>query len=477
MTMAANRILGNGVEMSMGERSEILGIVLDKKGNIDLVGAVKEIVEWFDKSSAPIVFQATAVVKGVQQGYWRYWNGRFWSVYSEVTLMSDIDWIMGGNLLTSRIASIVSTMRTRLAVPHELFDTRPIVVFRDRVLQVEGDKITTYKPGFVPEDFVTTGMAISPASTPTPVWNSALNLVLPDKEDRAALQELFGYAFFPAVSLQVFFFLHGDGGTGKDTVISVLKEMIGEDRVSAVPLCELGKGHANEGLIDSILNVNMEAEKVTEAGELALKMITGDSPIQIDPKFMRTYTKRLPVKFILAANSLPHFHDKSSALWTRYVQIPFNVKVGEALAGKDEKQLRITSLLAKLRPEYDGILLWALAGLKRALATGKIRAAAFSQSQQAIEQIAEHKIGSNSFLGWLDECAELCEMGLSPKPDVYDSYKSWCADSGYKNPLGKHNFGKELKRVGVVVRRGHRPPDWYVGIKLRGVAEAEEGVA
>jgi phage/plasmid-associated DNA primase len=156
------------------------------------------------------------------------------------------------------------------------------------------------------------------------------------------------------------------------------------------------------------------------------------------------------------------------------VQIPFNVKVSEALGGK---QLRMATLMDRLRPEFDGVVLWALAGLKRVLASGKIRAAAFTQSAQATAQVAEHKVGSNSFLGWLDECAELSEMAIAPKPDVYDSYKRWCADSGVQHPLGKHSFGKELRRVGVVVRRAHRPPDWYVGLKLRGYENSEEAIA
>lgn len=466
-----SRIMGNGVEMTQDEKTTQLMLVVDRKtGAIIPVEAVKVIADWFERSEAPILFQATGIIRGAQQGYWRYWNGRYWAAYNEVTLMTDLDWMMGGNMLTGSLNSVISTLRTRLAVPFEKFDTKPIVVFRDRVLQVENNEIATYKPGFVPEDLMTTGLDITPTRAAIPTWKSVLNLLLPNKQDQETLQELFGYAFFPAVSLQVFFLLHGDGGTGKDTVISVLKEMIGEERVSAVPLCSLGKGHANEGLIGKILNINMEAESVTEEGELSLKMITGDSPIQIDPKHKPTFTLKVPTKFVLAANKLPRFQDRTEALWERYVTIPFNTKVRDALEGSGRSQIRIETLLAQLRPEFDGILLWGLAGLKRVLASGKVRSRAFTQSEQAKEQITDHKIGSNSFLGWLDECAELVPMALSPKTDAYDSYKLWCADSGYPHPLGKHNFGKELKRKGVTSQRPHRGAAWYVGVKIRNLA-------
>lgn len=463
MNSTNTRILGNGRQATDNDRAMLLATSVSEKNRIDTVCAVNVLRHWFDNHDSKIIFQATEAGKG----YWRFWNGRFWELYSEITLRSDIDWLFSLNeqvgLTDRRLIEVINTLKNKLGVPYEQFDQKPIVVLGGRVLEIRDRKIQHYEPGFQPSDYVTTGVPHKPVAMPTPIWSSMLDLVLPNQQDQMALQEMWGYAFFPALSLQTFFILHGPGGSGKDTILSVLRAMIGEERVSAVPLSKLGETHAGQGMAESVINVDMEAENMDKAGELTLKMLSGDSPIYINPKFMRPYSKQLPVKFILAANTLPHFSDKTNALWDRRVQIPFEVQIPQ-----DSHRRTIKQLIAEVRPEFDGILYWALEGLQRVLSTGKSRAAAFTQSELAKEQIEEHKRSSNTFLLWFDECCCRDDDAKELKPDVYQHYKQWHYENGYHKPLAHHSFGRELRKLGVVVRRSHRPPDCYEGLRLLG---------
>jgi P4 family phage/plasmid primase-like protien len=398
--------LGTGRIVPRTEQQALYTLCFNQWGGLDRA-ATSNIIDFYNGSPAQqlvgpgsICFQAVAP----DRGYWRYWDGTHWALYNEVLLEKDLSWLTGNDLNDSQVRRLNRTMKVRLAVPHDKFDQKPIVVFQNCVLEVKGPplaagggnrSVAQYQPGFRPEDYITVVVPVEYKSVPTPKWDELLGMILPDEQDRKTLQELFGYCFFPSVQLQVFFALVGDAGTGKSTILAVLSDMLGEERITNIRLSSLHDSHATSGLVGSLVNIDNEAEYLDPKSEANLKGITGGDKVNINPKNLPLYSARLPTKFILVCNEMPKFADRTEGVWSRLVQLPMCNKIPEGI------RKEIGTVLQDLRPEYPGILHWALGGLQRVLKRGT-RASAFTQSEEALCQIAEHKIDSNPFLQWFE---------------------------------------------------------------------------
>jgi phage/plasmid-associated DNA primase len=125
------------------------------------------------------------------------------------------------------------------------------------VLTNDQKHIRPYRPGFVPDDYCTVQVPITPDSTydesRMPNWMSVLEKTLPDPLDQMALQEMFGYVFFPGCQLHVFHCMCGKPNAGKDTILKILQDMLGNTKTSAAPLRFLDDKHTTESLLGSIV--------------------------------------------------------------------------------------------------------------------------------------------------------------------------------------------------------------------------------
>jgi putative DNA primase/helicase len=444
--------LGNGKTATAADQQQLVAAAITDKGKVELTAAARAIAQYFGED---LCFQGITADKG----WWRYWSGTHWVEYDAGKFKQDIEWLFDGNLTSKQLVEVINHVATKLYVPHERFDQKPIVVFKNCVLEVRDKKIVPYAPKFVHEDFITQQVPITLAKQATPQWDAILRKVLPNPQDRIAMQELFGYVFFPSVQLQVFHVLLGEAGCGKSTILEILRDMLGADKVSAVPMANLHDSHALAGLADALLNIDSEAEYLDAKGEGVLKAITGGTPVNINQKYKPRYDKLLPTKFIFSCNELPRFADKSKAIWSRLVQIPFT----QEITGTEQ----IEDIINWCRPEYGGILAWALDGLMKVLPKGT-RAQAFTQSAVAIEQIEEHKLHSNPFLAWYEENIDEEPDAIVDREAAFNDYQFWCKCSGYK-PVGKTGFYSQMQRKGVAAGKPHRGARYWKGISIRKV--------
>jgi P4 family phage/plasmid primase-like protien len=451
--MDVSRKLGCGRNVTQEEREVLLASCIGDNARIDLVRAANALAGFFD---GKVVFQAVATSKG----WWRHWAGTHWAIYNEVLFNSDLDWLFGGRLLARHLKELIATVQGKLAVPNEAFDRKPIVTFENCVLEIVDNKIRTYTRGFAPEDYVTTTIPVRLTRTPTPKWDAVIERVLPNKTDRACFQECLGYVLFPGCQLQTFFALVGPAGSGKSTVLAVLRHLLGESKVASIPLSSLHQPHATAGLADALVNIDTECEFWDSKGEAVLKALTGCDPLCINPKYLPTYSKTLPCKVLLAANEMPRIQDKSEGVWSRLVTIPFSVVI------PPRERKPVQQIIDELRPEFGGIAAWGLKGLSRVLGRGT-RATAFSQSETAKQQIVEHRRFSNPFEQWIDEAVEPKEGAAIPKQYAYQLYREWCNDRGYK-ALADNRFGGLMMRTGWIGEaRPHRAARCYTGVSLR----------
>lgn len=304
------------------------------------------------------------------------------------------------------------------------------------------------------------------ADATCPTWERFIREVLvddklqPDPELAALAQEAIGYSLTTETNREAFFFLSGNGGNGKSTLIRTVAALLGDDLSMTLDLEALAQYGADYRLAmirGKRIVFSTEAKPEAKIADGVFRRIAsgetldarpiGKEPVQITPV----------CKLWWAQNAQPNVHDTSDGFWRRLKLLPFRRQFTEA-----EKDI---DLPAKLLAELPGILNWALDGLRRLRTVGT-----FTASKQATAAAAEYRTASNPIALWVNECTTLglpdalrreidakrmrladSDAGWTQARAAYDNYRGWCVDTG-RHEANQTVFGRELSAE--LVRRG-----------------------
>ena len=246
--------------------------------------------------------------------------------------------------------------------------------------------------------------------------------------------EWFGYNFYREYTIQKMLFVQGLGGTGKSTLINILRAMIGADNYSAVTLQHLMQERfAKIGLYRKTANFDTDAKPQYLADGATLKMLTGEDSIYADRKNKEPITFYNYAKLSFAMNELPPMRDFSGGLRRRMVILEMNKVLTEEIKRKYP--------LDQIMAETPGIFNRAMEGLR-----GVLRNKDFSVSDGMKNSVEKWEKGNDVVAMFLED---ECEIGLDKKAavsEVYPTYRQYCLDSGYK-PLARNSFNQRLREL------------------------------
>ncbi|HTK77109.1 MAG TPA: phage/plasmid primase, P4 family [Gemmataceae bacterium] len=295
-----------------------------------------------------------------------------------------------------------------------------------------------------------------------PKWKSAIGRILEDDADRIALvRQWFGYCLLPDTSQQRFLMLVGEGSNGKSVVCAAQAAVLGPANVSAVPLEAFAQRFALTTTLGRLANIAAEVGELDKAAEGVLKSFTSGDRMLFDRKNLQPVEAMPTARLILATNNPPRFADRSSGIWRRMLLVPFRVIIPESerVYGMDKPAWWEAS------GELPGILNWSLAGLHDLQQRGR-----FTEPSLCVEELQQYREESNPARMFLIDHYKAAEEGLVKTADVYEGYRKWCEQNGYR-PLGDRSFGKEVHRAFPSTRRqrlgGRLERHWfYVGLDL-----------
>ena len=260
-----------------------------------------------------------------------------------------------------------------------------------------------------------------------------------------------GYSLTGTTDEQCLFFLHGSGQNGKSTLLTAIKELLGDYAMQCPAetlMVKQGGGIPND--IARLRGARMVATSETEDGrrfaETMIKQLTGQDTIAARFLFAEYFEFIPNFKIWLAANHKPVIRGDDYAIWRRIRLIPFAVTIPP-----EEKDGKLPD---KLRAEYPGILAWAVQGCLEWQRQG------LNPPPEVLAATEEYKSEMDLIGKWIEECCITAPYATAKASALYGNYKRWVEDNG-GFPLSSTKFGLKLgdrgyqkEKSGTVVYRG-----------------------
>lgn len=248
------------------------------------------------------------------------------------------------------------------------------------------------------------------------------------------LQEIFGYLLVPVNKAQKSFVFVGAPNAGKSTLLSVAQEiLLGSENVSNIPWQNLADRFNKAELFGKLANIfaDLPSKSIDDNG--MFKALTGEDYITAERKNKDPFSFRPYARLLFSCNEIPrNYGDRSDGFYRRLIILRFENAVP---VNKRDPNLR-----EKFMAERDGILMWALDGLKRLIANSYV----FSETDATRAELLRYKIESNSVLSFVQECCTVDANAECAREELFNAYREFCAKNGLK-PMSQMNFNKEVE--------------------------------
>jgi putative DNA primase/helicase len=257
------------------------------------------------------------------------------------------------------------------------------------------------------------------------------------------LQEFFGLCLTKETKHNKALMCIGEGNNGKSVVLKTLEALLGRDNFSSIPLERFDNSNYMANLFGKLANISIETHAKGTVYDSNFKAITSGDSIEAEKKFRQPFSFRPFCKLVFAMNNLPRVDDKTNAFFNRLLIIRFQREFSENEQNK--------TLYLELVKELDGIFLWALEGLKNLEKRGY-----FERNEEMEALIRDYRRENNNVLVFVDEECALDPDNEVEKDVLYNAYKNFCQDNGYRS-LSKKKFGMELSKHYKAVLGGYNP--------------------
>jgi len=314
--------------------------------------------------------------------------------------------------------------------PINQLNSNPFIInVKNGLYNILEDKLKPHTPEYY--STVQINASFDPKAT-CPLFLKFLSECL-DADEIFMVQEILGYLLIPINKAQKSFVFVGAGNAGKSTLLSVAQEvLLGSDNVSNVPWQALADRFKTAELFGKLANIfaDLPSKSIDDNG--LFKSITGEDYITAEKKNKTPFSFKPYARLLFSCNEIPrNYGDKSSAFYRRLIIIRFERPI--------PMHKRDASLREKLAIESDGILMWALEGLKRLIKNNY----QFKESDRSKAEVEKYRTECNSVLSFVEYACDLSEAKFIESKEIYRSYKEYCDEAGL-NPVSQIRFNKDL---------------------------------
>lgn len=340
-----------------------------------------------------------------------------------------------------------------VSMDFDVFNRNPYLVnVRNGLLDIRDMSFKEHTPSYL--STVQLNVEYNPQAH-CPQFEKFLNEVL-DCRLIPLVQEILGYLLTTNTSAQKSFVLLGPARTGKSTLLWVVEYLLlGKKNVSNIPWQEIGDKFKTAELLGKLANVfsDLPSKSIDDTG--IFKVVTGEDYLMAEKKNKNPFKFRPFARLVFSCNELPkNYVDRTEGFYRRLIIVPFNRQI--------EKNKIDKALKYKFQREKEGILNWALEGLRRLYENNF----EFSENELTDEVKKEYKRENNNVISFVEECCEIDSLFSCSRIELYESYKEFCGEAGLK-VLSQIKFNKELEGNFNVTRARNRKLRLWNGIRIK----------
>lgn len=333
------------------------------------------------------------------------------------------------------------------------FNRNPYLVnVRNGLLDIRDMKFKEHTPSYL--STVQLNVEYNP-QVDCPQFKKFLNEVL-DCKLIPLVQEIVGYLLTTNTASQKAFVFWGPARTGKSTLLWVVEYLLlGKKNVSNIPWQEIGDKFKTAELLGKLANVfsDLPSKSIDDTG--IFKVVTGEDYLMAEKKNKNPFKFKPFARLVFSCNELPrNYVDRTEGFYRRLIIVPFNRQIEKS---KIDKALKY-----KFQREKEGILNWALEGLKRLYENNF----EFSENELTDGVKKEYKRENNNVISFVEECCEIDSLFSCSRIELYEAYKEFCVEAGLK-ALSQIKFNKELEGNFNITRSRNRKLRSWNGVRIK----------
>ena len=258
-------------------------------------------------------------------------------------------------------------------------------------------------------------------------------LACQDKKIRMLLEECIGYCFYRRNELRKSIILTGEKENGKSTFLSMLETLLGQENITSLDLKELGERFKTAQLFGKLANIGDDIGDEFIPNPAIFKKLSSGNPVNAEFKGADPFDFSSYAKLIFSANDIPRIKDKSGAVISRLVIIPFNARFS-ANDPDFDPYIKYKLIVPEVM-EY--LIVLGIKGLKRILANQQ-----FTVSTKVQKALTEYEVNNNPILLFFQDDPKIYN---EPTQKVYQEYYSFCVMNNY-TPMSNIEFSKQAKK-------------------------------
>lgn len=334
------------------------------------------------------------------------------------------------NLNRSKRTEVFTYLDILINQSSEMSDAR-YIAFKNGIYDIEDDSFEGFNPDYIITNKINYDYI---EDAYCEITDKTLDkLACNDDQIRALLEEVIGYTMYRRNELRKAFILLGDKSNGKSTYLDLIERLLGDDNTSALDLNELGDRFKTAELFGKLANIGDDIGDDFIPNPAVFKKLTSGDRLNAEHKGQDPFDFNNYAKMLFSANNIPRIKDKSGAVISRLVIIPFN-----ATFSKDDPDFD-PHIKYKLRKDesMQYLIRIGLEGLKRVLANN-----GFTVSEKVQRELEEYEENNNPILLFFKEDPKIEN---EPTSQVYRQYTEFCLANSF-TPMSNIEFSKQIKK-------------------------------
>ena len=255
-----------------------------------------------------------------------------------------------------------------------------------------------------------------------------------DPTIRSLLEECIGYCFYRRSEMRMAFILTGDKNNGKSTYLSLIEHLLGHENITSLDLGELGDRFRTAQLVGKLACIGDDIGDEFIANPNIFKKLSAGNPVTVERKGKDPFDFSNYAKLLFSANDIPKIKDRTGAVLSRLIIIPFDAKF--SADDPDFDPYIKYKLIKDLPMQY--LINIGLAGLHRVLERRK-----FTVSEKVQAALKEYEENNNPILSFLQDEPKIEN---EPTSDVYSVYRQFCLANNFC-PMSNIEFSKQISRI------------------------------